>query len=366
MTAAAGIVPRTSARGLGGVLAAAWVLLIALQVAIGPASGFALSLGDVARGLGACLGVADPLEPARQASLELRLWRALTAGGVGACLAVSGALLQGLFRNGLASPSLIGVTAGANLGATLALLALGGYGSSLALAGTFSASPYIVTGAAFVGSLAVSAFVVVVAAAGPGGTSVATLLLLGVAINTCIAGFLSAVQDLLLASEDWGTLGALQAWSFGTLDDRKPYHVALVAAGLCATIVIVPFVARELDLLASGEDDARTLGVSTTRTKVLALTASALATACAVAAAGQVGFIGLVVPHVVRLLTGPSHRSLLWLSILGGAVFVLGTDLVQVLAVGERRLRPGVLMSLIGGPFFLALLLARARKGQTW
>ncbi len=353
--------PRTA----GITLAIAALALIVLELVIGPEQRFRFGGAELWRGLLCTVGAGAPLPGHEQVVFELRLWRALSAAGVGALLALAGALLQGLFRNGLASPSLIGVTAGANLGATLALLAIGGYGSTLAFSGTWNAAPWIITAAAFAGSMSVS--VVVVALATRGGTmSIATLLLIGVAINTCIAGALSAVQDLLVGVDDWGTLRAIQAWTFGTLDDRKPYHVALVAFGALASAATVPFVATELDLLASGEEDARALGVSTNLTKLLVLFAAAIATGCAVATAGQIGFVGLVVPHVVRLATGASHRTLLPLALLGGAVFLLGTDVGQLLVLGERRLRPGVLMSLIGGPFFLGLLLTRGRRSMPW
>jgi iron complex transport system permease protein len=349
------------------LLAAATLVLLALQTAIGLDSGYSFGAGEVVRGLLGLGGLGAGLDPYPQHVLEWHLWRALTMAGVGACLAFSGSVLQGLFRNPLASPSLIGVTAGANLGATVALLALGGYGATLELADTLSASPYLVTAAAFAGSLAVSAFVITFATrSGSGGHSIATLLLLGVAINACIAGVLSAIENLLMDAQDTGTLMALQRWSLGTLEERQAYHVVLVALGVLVALVVAPFTARELDLLAGGDDDASTLGVSILRTRIVALTAAALATACAVAAAGQVGFVGLVVPHVLRMLTGAAHRSLLPLSLLGGAVLVMGTDLGQLLVVGERLLRPSVLMSLIGGPFFLALLLVHARRRTSW
>ncbi|MDA0933607.1 MAG: iron ABC transporter permease [Planctomycetota bacterium] len=354
-------------RGAIAALGAALLALVAMQVGIGVDSGIAVVPADVARACLALVGLAEPLPGYAQDVITWRLWRALTAAGVGACLALAGTLLQGLFRNPLASPSLIGVTAGANLGATAALLALGGYGAALELADAVSTAPYLVTLAAFTGSLMVALVVVTIATrSGPGPTSIATILLLGVALNSCIAGALSAIENVLMDARDYGTLNALQAWSFGTLDDRKAYHAVLVGLGAMAGAASIPFVARELDLLSGGDEDAESLGVSILRTRMVALTVAALATACAVAAAGQVGFVGLVVPHLLRLLVGASHRTLLPLSLLGGAVFVLGTDLAQVLVIGERPLRAGVLMSLLGGPFFLVLLVVHARRRVGW
>ncbi len=365
--------PRLPPRFAAGLLAAGLVALFLLQLAHSSDLWGSFDLGEVLRGLGAMLGLADPLgadvpiEPGApqdhsQDALEMRLWRTLTAAGVGALLALAGALLQGLFRNGLASPSLIGVTAGANLGAFVAMLALSGH-AHWALWGLGDSGPWLVTLAALAGALGVSGVVVLLGLRGP-RPSVATLLLVGVAINTLIAGLLSALQDLVLG--DNAAMSALQSWTFGTLYSRQAWHAGLVGLGLLLTVPVIPLVATELDLLASGEDDARALGVATHRTRILVLFAAAVATASAVASAGQIGFVGLVIPHMVRALVGSGHRAVLPLSVLAGAVFLLACDLAQVLVTGDRPLHPGVLMSLIGGPIFLWILLAGLRRSRTW
>ncbi len=346
------------------------MMLTLLQITRG-AEGREFALGTAMRGLGALLGINDPLPGVQQSILELRTWRALCAGGVGAALALSGALLQGLFRNGLASPSLLGVGSGAGLMATVAILLLGGglgagigggSGEGLLTVGA-SVAPWFVCGASFIGALAVVLFLLLWARRF-GRVSLPTLLLLGLALNVCLGGAMAALQSVAL--EDVLATRSILAWTFGVLDDRQAGHVAVVFIGLAAALAVVPFVAVELDLFASGEEDAAALGVATGRVKVLALLAAALATACAVSTVGQIGFVGLVVPHVVRLLSGRSHRHLLPLSALAGAVLLLGTDFAQLAMFDSRPLAPGVLMSLLGGPFFLWLLFRQRRRSMEW
>jgi iron complex transport system permease protein len=345
---------------LAELLVLALPLLLAWSLGTGAAG--LRDPGTLARGVLAALGAGAPLDGALQAIVELRLWRALTTAGVGAALALSGALLQGLFRNPLASPSVLGVTGGAALGATLAILALGGYGPLL-LAGMQGASGALVTGAGFLGAAGVVTLVTLLAGAG-GRVSVPALLLLGLAVNTCIAGVLALLSALVL--QDWEVSRAILTWTFGTLDDRAPQHAATVWGGLLLAGLVVPFVARELDLLAAGEEDARALGVDTAAVRRRVVLASSLAAAAAVAVAGQIAFVGLVAPHLVRLLAGRAHRALLPLSALFGACFLLGLDTAQRALLGTQALPPGVAMSLVGGPFFLALLLLSRRELDTW
>ncbi|HLU37861.1 MAG TPA: iron ABC transporter permease [Planctomycetota bacterium] len=338
-----------------------WAVLTVLQVQVGEAARFSFSLREVGIGLARLFGNGEGLEPAAQAVFELRVWRGLTAAGVGACLAVSGAMLQGLFRNGLAEPALLGVSGGANLGATLALLALYGYARGFVPPSGVGAGAFV-TAMAFAGALATSLLVLVIAR-GDGQIDVVRLLLVGVAMNTVILGVLAAMYSLLL--HDAEVSRAVRTWTFGNLDDRQPVHAAMVCAGVLVAAAAIPFVATELDLLAGGEEDAAALGVSTGSVKVVVTLATAFATACAFAAAGQIAFVGLLVPHVLRLLTGASHRTLLPLSLVAGAVVLLGLDLAQLAVLGKRTLHTGVLMSVVGGPFFLALL-ARAGRLGSW
>jgi iron complex transport system permease protein len=194
---------------------------------------------------------------------------------------------------------------------------------------------------------------------------VPTLLLLGVAANACLGGALAALQEWLYEA-DYERSRAVFSWTFGNLADRTSEQVITLLVLVPLAVLAVPFVARELDLLAGGEEDAEALGVDTRRAKLLAVTAASLAAAAAVAVAGQIAFVGLVVPHILRSLFGHGHTRLLPGCVLGGAVFLLGADLVNHVLLAERALRPGVMLSLIGGPFFLALVLRRRAEVRTW
>src|SRR5688572_19431734 len=343
---------------LGSWLALA--LLIVASVGVGSSE---VPSHTLLRGVGAMLGLAEPLDRNLQAIVELRVWRALCTSGVGASLALSGGLIQGMFRNGLASPSLIGVTGGASLGAAAAILIVGGYAPSLVLVGSGRFDAILIPLFAFVGALGTTALVAAIASS-RGRISVTTLLLVGIAVNMCVAGIFAAIQYVTL--EQWEVSKAILAWTFGTLDDRSGLHCATIALALGASLCAVPFVARELDLLKSGEEDAESLGVDVARVKRISLVASSLAASAAVAVAGQIGFVGLVVPHLVRLTGGGSYRKLLWHVVPAGALFLLGADLLQRILLGEGALQPGVMMSLVGGPFFLFLLVRARREISAW
>jgi iron complex transport system permease protein len=355
---------RLSRRGalvLGFALLLSWGVLALLALRVGRTGAFGFAAG--VRGVLGWLGIGPGLGGTEQAILELRLLRALASLAVGAALALSGAYLQGLFRNGLASPSVVGVTAGSVLGASLAIAWLGGFGVEFVPQGGGLGAPMIVTGCAFLGASLTTFGVASLATAG-GRLSVPTLLLAGVALNTLIAGWIAALQSLTLSNVE--VTRAVLAWTFGTLADRSAWQVALLWIGLVVAVGTIPFVARELDLLAGGEEDAAALGVDVPRVKVFTLVAAALATALAVSIAGQIAFLGLVVPHLVRMLVGPGHRRVLPLSLLLGGACLLGCDLAQRALLGDDYLRPGVVLSLIGGPFFLALLVKNRRALSAW
>jgi iron complex transport system permease protein len=340
-------------------LAVLWGACFLWALGVGPARAF--DPGEVVRGARGALGLGEPLDGVDQAIWRVRALRALAALAVGAALALSGALLQGLFRNALASPGVLGVTSGASLGASLALAAIGGLGPSiLAPAGI---GPAWVTLGALAGALFVLVPLLVVAGGG-GRLSVPALLLAGMALNALCAGLLAALQSLTLSNYE--VARALFAWAFGTLDDRSAGQVGLVWGTLVLGLLCVPFLARELDLLAGGEEDAAALGVAVRRVRFGVLLLAALLAAAAVSVAGQILFVGLIVPHALRLLCGSAHRSLLPLSALGGGLLVLGTDALQRTFLPGHDLRPGVLMSLLGAPFFLVLLARRGAEVRAW
>jgi len=346
---------------VAALLVAGWGACLFGALASGTARGF--DAREVVRGALAAVGLGEPLAGADQTIWRLRALRACAALGVGGALGLSGALLQGLFRNPLASPGVLGVTSGASLGASFALAALGGVAPGLSLAHAAAYAPLLVTAGALVGALLVLVPLLFVAGGGA-SVSVPALLLAGMAMNALCAGLLAALQSFTLS--DVEVARALFAWAFGTLDDRGPAQVALVVGALVLGLAAVPFVSRELDLLAGGDEDAAALGVAVRAVRVAVLLCAALLAAAAVSVAGQILFVGLIVPHAVRLLTGSAHRTLLPLSALGGGLLVLGADVLQRTFLPGIDLRPGVAMSLLGAPFFLVLLFQKRAEMRSW
>ena len=322
-----------------------------------------LGLSGALQGGLASLGLAGELPGTLQTIAELRIYRLLVSIGVGAALALSGALLQGTFRNHLASPSIIGVTSGASLGAAIMIVLLSGSGSFFLVDRVASLGPLMITLAAFVGAVITTLVVTTLATTG-GRISVPTLLLVGIAVNAIVGGAIAALQQFALEESD--LMRALITWTFGRLDDRSGIHVLTIGFGLLATVAVIPYVATELDLFASGEGDAHGLGVNTSRVKWVSLIGASLAAAVAVSVAGQIAFVGLITPHILRRITGPHYRNLLWLCLRGGPVLLCGTDLIQRLVLGHAALPPGVIMSLLGGPFFLSLLLTNRSSVEAW
>jgi iron complex transport system permease protein len=358
------IAPRSGrATALAIALAALLATLIVLALRLG-ATGAIPDFETTLHGALAALGLGAPLDAASQTIVDLRLWRALTAAGVGASLGLSGALVQGVFRNGLASPSLLGISGGASLGAVAALLVVGGYSTNFtASLDPTSSGLVLVPLFAFVGAIG-TALVVYRLASTKGHVSIPALLLIGIAINTFFGGVQQLVQMLVVGDREVST--SILMWTFGTLDDRQSWHAGVAWIGFGCAALVVPFVAWELDLMQAGLEDAEALGVNTRRVKFLSLSAAAIAAGTSVAVAGQIAFVGLVVPHLVRLLSGTSHKTLLLLSGLAGACFLLAADVAQHAFAPQMSLQPGVVMSLVGGPFFVWLVWAKRREIAVW
>lgn len=294
------------------------------------------------------LAAACPDAALLSAILTLRLPRVLLGGAVGAGLGIAGAVLQGLFRNPLVDPSLIGVSSGAALAAAT-LMVLGG--------AAWNTAP-LLTAAAFAGGLLAAWFVQQLARVN-GKTMVLSLLLAGVAINA-IAG--SAIGLLSYIATD-AQLRNLTFWSLGSLGGAT-WARALWAAPLTAVSVFALLrLARPLNVLLLGESEAANLGIAVESVKRRALLLAVLLVASSVALCGVIGFIGLVVPHAVRLLLGPDHRLVLPGSALLGAGLLLWADLASRTMVAPAELPLGIVTASIGGPFFLSLLL---RERQKW
>jgi iron complex transport system permease protein len=286
--------------------------------------------------------------------LHIRLPRVLLGALVGGALGVSGAVMQGLFRNPLAEPGLVGVSAGSALCA-VAFIVLGG---GLALRPLVQA--YGLAAAAFLGGLGTTFLVYRLATSG-GRTAVATLLLAGVAL----AALAGAGTGLLLFLADDAQLRTVTFWTLGSLGGAT--WTALAAAGplLLLSLLAAPTLARSLNALLLGEAEAYHLGVRVERAKRWAVLVAALGVGAAVAVSGVIGFVGLVVPHLGRLALGPDHRRLLPASALLGAILLLLADLAARTVVAPAELPIGIVTALAGAPFFLWLLL-RERPGERW
>jgi len=294
----------------------------------------------------------------------IRLPRMLLAALVGACLALCGAAMQGLFRNPLADPTLIGVSAGASLGASLvivlapALLGSGAMGG--VLAATLSLS-LMVVGAFVGGCLAVLLVYRLATAPGvgaPGSTSIATMLLAGIAISA-LAG---AGNSLLSFYADNEMLRRISLWQMGRLDGADWPRVGLATAVLSLLLVGLLGQGRALNALLLGESQARYLGIEVEHLKRRVILLTALGVGVTVAVAGSIVFVGLVVPHMVRLVIGPDHRFLLPASTLLGAALLVVADVLSRLVVAPAELPVGVVTALLGVPFFFSLLV-RQRNG---
>jgi iron complex transport system permease protein len=282
---------------------------------------------------------------------QIRIPRAVLAAAVGATLAMCGAVCQGLFRNPLADPALIGLSAGATLGANLVIVF--GAGALLPLAGLS-----LVSVGAFIGA-SIAAWLVYRLASDRHGTSVVTMLLVGIAISALAA----ACGTLLEYVADNDMLRRISLWRMGGLEGATPQSVYLASAVCLLLLIVLPRFARALNALLLGESEARHLGVDTEQLKRRLITLVALGVGCSVALTGTIAFVGLVVPHIVRLLTGPDHRYLLMNSALAGALLLMLADTGAKLIAAPAELPVGVLTAMIGVPFFLSLLHNRYRYG---
>ncbi|MEU6078338.1 iron ABC transporter permease [Micromonospora sp. NPDC047074] len=331
--------------GLGAALLL--IVLVAAgrgQVQVSPAE----VLGSVLHRLGLDVG-ALPTNPQGENALWIvRFPRVVLAAVVGAALGCAGAVMQGVFGNPLAEPGVIGVSAGAAVGAALAIVT-----------GVTVLGGWTVPAAAFAGGLATT-YAVYLLARSNGRTEVVTLVLTGVAVNA-VAG---AVIGLLMFVADESGVQAIAFWNLGSLASANWSAVTLAAPCLAVGLGVAYADARRLDLLSLGEPAARHLGVDVERLRIRMIVVTALLGAAAVAFTGIISFIGLVVPHLVRMVAGPGHRVLLPASALGGAVVVIAADLAARTLVEHQELPLGVLTAVVGGPaFFWLLRRTRSRAG---
>ncbi|MGQ0615541.1 MAG: FecCD family ABC transporter permease [Acidimicrobiia bacterium] len=323
--------------GIVAVVAATGAGLVVGPVAIDPL--------DVVREL---LGLDTDLT-ARQVAIvrEIRLPRVVLGLLVGATLSASGASYQGVFRNPLADPYLLGAAAGAGLGVTLVIVRTA----------DGATTPLGTPVAAFVGALAAVGLTYALGAAGGARSSTAALILSGVAV----ASFLTAIQ-VYVQQRNLDTIQQVYVWILGRLSTAGWHEVRLLLPYAVFSAVVLLAFRRSLDVLAVGDDEATTLGLNARRTRLVVVVAASLGTAAAVSVSGLIGFVGIIVPHTVRLLAGASHRALLPLSMLFGGAFMVLADLLARTVASPAELPIGVVTAFFGAPFFV-LVLRTSKRG---
>ena len=315
------------------VLAAGLCALVAglaLSISVGAVS---INLGEIVT---AILG--DSERVPRQIVWNLRVPRALVGGLVGMNLAVAGVLLQGIMRNPLAAPTIVGVTAGAGLAATAVLILVPGLPTFLPLA-------------AFCGAMAASTVVYILSWQPGTGTSPVRMVLAGVAVTSMLGAFTTGLMTLFS-----DRVQPVVLWMAGNLVGRSWNHLELIwvysVVGLIGALLLV----RQLNVMQLGDEPAQALGVRTERIRFVAIALASLLAASAVSVAGLVGFVGLMVPHVMRLLGGYNHAYLVVASAVGGAALLIWADLGARMVLAPLEMPVGIVTALIGGPFFVFLL----------
>ena len=322
--------------GLGLVL----VTVAVLALFVGSAG---LSASAVARALAGRAG-AESIESV--VTLQLRLPRVLAAVLAGGALAVAGVAFQGLTRNPLAEPAVLGVSSGAAFGVVLAQV----FGLGLSALQALGVAVF-----AFAGALLAAGFVYLIAVV-PGGLSIQTLLLAGVIVGI----FFTSAITVLISIVDFNRLGGVVHWLLGNLGPIAPASLAVFAALTAVGLWLIVGQARPLNLLALGEEGAQQLGVDAERLKRRVFAGAALLTSAVVAFVGPIGFVGLIVPQVIRMLLGPDNRVVIPAAVLGGGAFLLLADTLARNVVAPAELSVGVITAFCGAPFFIYLLRSRA------
>jgi iron complex transport system permease protein len=285
---------------------------------------------------------------------HIRLPRTLLAAMIGALLGMCGATTQGLFRNPLADPSLIGVTAGASAGGALAIFFAGSFTAVNGISGLT-----IISLGGFLGGSIAVIFVYRIAT-DKQGTSVATMLLAGIAITAVASSF----TNILEFFGDEEVLRRISLWRMGGLDGANYSRVGIAAIFCSFIFVILPRFSTALNALLLGESEARHLGIEVQKTKISIILLVAAGVGVSVALAGTIAFVGLIIPHIIRLLIGPDHRFLLPISAVGGAVLLLLSDTIARTIFAPVELPVGLVTALLGAPFFISLLRQRHNFGM--
>jgi iron complex transport system permease protein len=278
--------------------------------------------------------------------LMVRLPRVITALLVGSALATAGAAMQGLFRNPLASPEILGVSAGGSLGAVIAISS-----------GLFTLNMYLMPIVSIGGALA-AALIIYAISTSRGNTSLLFIILAGMAVSSFFNGMISAV---LLFAEEY-KVSQFIFWTMGALDKRRWEHILLVLPFLIPGIVLLILFSRELNLFSLGEEQAHTLGMRVEMVKRFLLLLSAVITGVAVSISGTIGFVGLMVPHLLRLLMGPDNKKLIPACALGGGLFLMVCDMIGRTVFAPFEIRVGIITAAVGAPYLLFLIFLYQRK----
>lgn len=274
----------------------------------------------------------------------VRFPRVVVAALTGAALATSGAVMQGMFRNPMADPGILGVSSGAGLGAVISIVL-----------GLSAGSIFVLPLFASIGAIA-AVSVIYLLSARHGKIPTLTLILSGIAVST----FIGAVTSVILTNMKDYQMKAFIFWTIGSLKDKAWDHAGLIAPPVLICILILFTFSRDLNVMQLGEEEAQSVGLDPSKTRRLLLVFTSIATAVAVSVSGPISFIGLIVPHIARLITGPDHRVLIPVSALGGAVFLVGCDMISRLA---NETSVGIITSLLGAPYFLYLLVKARKEG---
>lgn len=278
----------------------------------------------------------------------IRLPRVILAACIGSALSVSGASFQSIFKNPLADPYVIGSSSGGALGAAVAIVLK----SRLSIPGGFS----IVSAFAFFGALGATYIVYIIGKIG-GKLSITAIILSGVAMNSLLSAILSLV---LIFNRD--QMNQIIMWTMGSFGNSGWDQILIVLPGIIVGVLIIYLCSRDLNLMLMGEESAQHLGVNTARLKKIVLFTGAFLTGLSVSVSGVIGFVGIFIPHVVRLIMGPDNRVIVPFTVLGGAMFMMAADMLSRILIPPAEVPVGILTAVVGGPFFIYLLIKSRRK----
>jgi iron complex transport system permease protein len=330
---------------LVGIPALLCCVVLATMLGAVPVSLLAI-LRSLVSAIGIPSGFIDPAD--RTVILLIRLPRVAAAVLAGGGLAISGTVMQGIFRNPLAEPGILGVSAGASLGALVAIT-------------TSAASYFILPFYAFLGAMLAVGVILTVAMFGGGRAGTLTLIMSGMAVGALFG----AMTSLTLTAANQYQVSSYIFWTMGGLANRRWENVLAILPFVTVTIVVISWKARDLDILLLGDEQARALGVPPGATRLLLILLASVCTASIVSMTGPIGFVGLIVPHIMRMLVGPSHRILAAASAFGGAIFLVLCDLLTRLLAWPTgaELSAGIVTALVGAPYFLFLLFKSSKRG---